>query len=501
MPQLLPGILELSRRARYLSFFAYLVDEFAKKHPQGSLTDLNHFIPQAEYEYGFSVLTCPQCGKDARGVLGEVRLRPARRTLPSHIQRDRSVESWLGGYGLFYRAPLEYLGVVAPAGTRLDDGRVLAADRLANTPARALADLFRKAVAETQWAKVHLDGDDPIPRADLDELGQAACLCRLGEAPAESAAILELLTQPPNDAPAPIEADAVSRRRGFAHFLSAVEHAPLAATDPLAWREALWALSTAPPTSSAADAATAASWGAFAAREIQRAAIGVLWVAVCRLGRQHNRDSGISHKEFLSIVRSQLAAEATACGVTSPGSNAATTDLATQLEQQVASTPLEALLTGARQNNGALDALGVLLELRRRLPDTDDMPEEWAEVGHIDGDHQDGLLSFIAHLNAHLDSEPTPSIADTIEWLTERYILIPHDRVATGKLPRNTFRFRYEAGRLVFFDSPRIDLGDSILRHDPLSLLTRDLSLWQFGIGGATVTPAGRALIDRAFPL
>jgi hypothetical protein len=45
MPQLFPGILELSRRARYFSFFAYLVDEFAKRHPDGKVSDLDRFIP------------------------------------------------------------------------------------------------------------------------------------------------------------------------------------------------------------------------------------------------------------------------------------------------------------------------------------------------------------------------------------------------------------------------------------------------------------------------
>ena len=72
------------RRARYVSFFAYLLDEFARRHPDRKVSDLNRFIPQAEDEYGFSILMCPRCGQDARGVLGEVRLRPARREQFAH---------------------------------------------------------------------------------------------------------------------------------------------------------------------------------------------------------------------------------------------------------------------------------------------------------------------------------------------------------------------------------------------------------------------------------
>jgi hypothetical protein len=298
-----------------------------------------------------------------------------------------------------------------------------------------------------------------------------------------------------------VQADALSRKRAIGHFLTTIQHDPSAAVNPLAWRQALLDLSARANKASGPEAETAASWGAFAAREIQRAAIGVLWASVCELGRKVNRPYGLSQREFLSAVRYQLAAEPSAFGVKSPGPNAATTEFAARLESKVGTTSLDALVKNARQHNGALNALGVLLELSRRLPRTDSMPGAWAEVGHIDGDYQDGLLTFVANLKAHLAAHPSPSIADSVEWLAERYVLAAHDRVATSKLStgRNTFRFRYDSGRLVFFDSPRIALGDGILRHDPLSLLSRDLDLWKLGPNGPTLTVGGRTLLERAF--
>jgi hypothetical protein len=90
-------------------------------------------------------------------------------------------------------------------------------------------------------------------------------------------------------------------------------------------------------------------------------------------------------------------------------------------------------------------------------------------------------------------------LGQTVSWLVRRYVLSPHEQVAMSKLPRHIFRFRYDAGELVFYQSPPTDLGDGILRHEPLSLITRDLGLWRDDGKGAVVTARGRSLIREAF--
>lgn len=499
MPLLFPGILELSRRARYFSFFAYLVATFAERYPTADMDAFDRFVAQSEYEYGYAALTCPRCTNEPRGrigVLGEIALRPARRDRPTLLTRERSVETQYGGYGLFYRRPMEYLGVLAAAGTTLDDGRVLTTDRLANSYARSLARHFEDAVSGTRWAMHDLGGDDPVPAEDLFELGEAACLCRLSEAPAEREAILSLFTQPVPNATTAIEADAQLRQRAFAHFLVAIDREPLAAASYREWRRALWEMALELPEAKPdAQSQTSASWGAFAAREIQSAAIGVLFYAACRLGR--SEPGSFTHRSFLAKVRDALASEATACSVLTPGLDGKTSALATALATELGGVPLEQLLVTAVEHHGALDAVAVLLELRRRLPKASAMPSAWDEVGRIDGDHQDGLLSFVRQLDLHLAGEPT--IAQTVTWLVERYVLKPHERVAMSKLPRHTFRFRYDGSELIFYSKPTIDLGDGLLRHEPLSLLTHDLDLWTQTADGAQVTPLGHDVAAKAF--
>src|SRR5258708_40118595 len=86
MPELLPGILQLSRRARYFSFFPYLLSVFRSHLDQPEMRTLDQFIRRPEYEYGDAVLTCERRSYDASwrtGGLGEVTLPPARPHRPT----------------------------------------------------------------------------------------------------------------------------------------------------------------------------------------------------------------------------------------------------------------------------------------------------------------------------------------------------------------------------------------------------------------------------------
>src|SRR3954451_23398215 len=63
MPRLLPGLLELSRRARYFSFHAWLLDTYRRLRLTPEAKALASFIKAREWEYGLAVLRCPHgCG-------------------------------------------------------------------------------------------------------------------------------------------------------------------------------------------------------------------------------------------------------------------------------------------------------------------------------------------------------------------------------------------------------------------------------------------------------
>ncbi|MCK9894505.1 hypothetical protein [Frankia sp. AgB32] len=63
MPGRLPGILELSQRARYFSFHAFLLDEYHRRRLAPDRRRLSEFITKCEWDLGLAVLRCPRhCG-------------------------------------------------------------------------------------------------------------------------------------------------------------------------------------------------------------------------------------------------------------------------------------------------------------------------------------------------------------------------------------------------------------------------------------------------------
>ncbi|MEX2430945.1 MAG: hypothetical protein WD645_03390, partial [Dehalococcoidia bacterium] len=162
MPWLLPGVLELSRRARYFSFHPFLLDEYARAQMPASNRALSDFIRAKEFELRLAADLCPrECG--AGHVVGYFAGRAAQRD-GSDYMRSLSVESHLGGYGLYYRSPLAEMNVVALSGTELSDGTTTPIDVIRpDDRARGLAEAFRDACKDTEYFKHFLKGNRPIP--------------------------------------------------------------------------------------------------------------------------------------------------------------------------------------------------------------------------------------------------------------------------------------------------------------------------------------------------
>jgi len=190
MPALLPGVLALSERARYLAICPFLLSEYQRRRLAADNASLGEFIRLREYELCLAMQLCSRRG--AARAIGSDRARPDARAEPDEFRRRFSVESSMGGYGLYYRSPLVELDVVIPAGAALGE-RATRIDVLDpdSDHAHALAEAFREAIAETTYAKHFMHGVDPIPISVIRELAECACLCRLDQRPAEQRAIRE----------------------------------------------------------------------------------------------------------------------------------------------------------------------------------------------------------------------------------------------------------------------------------------------------------------------
>lgn len=520
MPRLLPGILELSRRGRYLSFHAFLLDEYRRLRLPADSASLSTFIKMREWEYGLAVLHCPhQCGSVPVGAQS---LRGVVNHDDPPYRRGESVESAFGGYGLYYRSPLAELGIVARAGTMLGDTPITV-DVLYDTGrARNLADTFRSAFETTGYATGNwMVRADPLPVDVLADYAKSCCLCQLRHRHPERDAVHEALfgqdpdVHPPDDltdtddvpspapdGPGPIGSVAAvtQRRRSVAHYLTLVGADPYVVDDEGAYREALW---SSPGDRSADHALVAGQWAGLIAKDVWQDALCSIWSEFCQAGvdADHAGDGdGLTWDKVRHLTQSLVA------GPPEVAASMPTLDLVAGIQSgsvelpgldgPLRDVPLEALRAVTDTLDTATSGLVVILELNRRAQLRSGAG--WAAATRERSTWQPSVASVLDALTAHLDDGPV--VADTLWWIAHQFVIGVHERIAYSKLPEHTFRFRWEDGRVRFFNNGIGRFPLAAIRHEPLQSLTADLDLWaRDGERTAVLTAAGRSFIDETF--
>lgn len=505
MPLLLPGLLELSRRARYFSFHAYLLDEYRRRRFPPDTGSLSDFIKRREWEYGLAVQRCSRrCGSSPVGArkLGSL----AREGGP--LPRGESVETPLGGYGLYYRSPLVDFGVVARSGTLLGD-RPIPIDVLRPTErATNLAQAFRDAVQDTAYHQEWMVTDKPLPVEVVDELAEVACLCGLDRRPEERAAIHAAIfgtdaEADPGSGAAQGPSEAVlQRRRSVAHYLSIVREHPSVVSSEADYRQALWSMVD---VEGEEHHLVAGQWAALIAKDVWQEALCSVWAEFCRRGLARTRAAGrgLTWQETRDMAEAMvagpplLAAEERTSGLLQqlvPGDLSVTDDDGVSLE--VATAPMEKLRAWTQDACTATSGLIVLLELAQRMRKRSGVG--WVMASHVESGWQPSVAAVAAGLEAHLANNPR--IGDTMWWLVSSFVLPVHERIAYSKLPELTFRFRWEDGLLRFKDHGVGRFPLAAIRNAPLALLTHDLGFWSEDEDDqAVLTESGSAFLAETF--
>ncbi|TCK21940.1 hypothetical protein EV378_5937 [Pseudonocardia endophytica] len=491
MPSLLPGILELSDTARYMSFHAFLLDEYARRKLPATTANLSTFVKRCEWDLGLAVQRCPRrCGSSPVGL---TRLRQATMD-DGEIGRGESVQSPLGGYGLYYRSPMATLGLVARAGTELGD-RPTTVDVLRTDSARArrLAEGFRSAVADTAYVQHHLGTEVPLPQAVVEEYAEHACLCRLDTRPGERQAIHDALFTDDDGAPQPAgELD--QRRRSVAHFLTLLRSEPDVARTESAYRRAA---AGASGERGAEHRWVAGQWAAVMAKDVWQEALCSLWTDFCRRGLARSRTDGLGLDA--GTVRGlvpELLAGPPLVDPAMPASELAADPpplpVADDRPVAVADADLEDLRQATRRLDSAASGLVVILELAGRV--TARTGPGWTEVLESDSAWQRPVDTALTGVRRLVDEGATAD--ELLWWLLSRFVIERHEVIAYSKLPDFTFRFRWEEGLLRFVDHGRGRFPTASVRHSPLRRLTRDLGLWEDG-DVPRLTARGAALVDE----
>lgn len=498
IPLLLPGILALSRRARYFSFYCFLLDEFARRRMSPTNAVLSKFILAKEYELALAIEMCPRnCGSSP---IGRNRTGPAIAQNPSSFGRGESVETPLGGYGLYYRSPLVELGLVARMGTPLGDIPTPIDVLVPEELGIEAADAFRSAIKATQYFKKHFAGISSIPRDILENYAESACLCRLDEHLEERKLIQEAIFIPRSDA---VAAAAKQRRESFALFLGAVDLDSAASLDPAAFREQVWQSFLARQKLSDSRSRPTAQWAGLVLKEYMQDSLSVIWEEFCREGLRHQPRNGYTAAELTEFLRAILAAPR----VSEMGRNTIafepgtpTKELVSRIAAASSTLSLEDLRDWAINEESALAGLAFLIAVCGRLPGRESFSETdkaFLEIGVQRSMRQLGLLQIAQAFEHHQTTGPT--VADTLAWAVRRFVIDVHERVAYSKLPNFTFRFRWEEGRLRFYDLGiwQFDLADS--RHAAMSQISFDLGFLQPTEEGGQLTDDGTRFVAEAF--
>lgn len=135
-----------------------------------------------------------------------------------------------------------------------------------------------------------------------------------------------------------------------------------------------------------------------------------------------------------------------------------------------------------------------LVFLRFRDPKLS-LSDDWI-VAEMGGSARLSLDHFLRDVRAWLGGGKA-TLASVVSWLVKDYVIRQHLRVATSKLPDNTFRFTREGAGLMFF--PRddaVDFNDS--RYDALSTAVLELGFCEdLRQPAHSLTPAGTQLLEE----
>lgn len=493
---LVPGILALSDRARYLSLFAWLLRRYADQRRPPTMGALSTYLLRREYEFGVAVRLCPRgCGASPVGM---DRVGPAVSRRPDAYERNESVKSPLGGYGLYYRTPMRVMDLVRLPGTALgDEATPIDVLNRAQPRAIAVADEFAAAVADTAYVRDgHIDSDAPIPAEVLAEYGAAACLCRLDEYHDERDLLRSVYLDPTDGQP---PEDVRSRREALALFLDQVANGhPVQRSDGhLRW--AVWEAFEEPDLGGPARRRAITRWAALSAVNFMQDGINLLWVDGGSRLRQADRGAGLAWPEVLDVLAGvadagevEILGRNVSC---SPDTSAAAFRAA--VVDATRNQTIRELNLWAVKDRRAIAGVVLILATLARTPDPDHADIDWLRVASIDGQWQPGLLAVSRRVASLIDDGAT--LADLVTWLFEHLVLRAHESNAYSKLPDFTFRWRWEAGRLRFYDHP---IGWDVLadlRSASMASLLRDLGYCADVTGGLEVTPDGHALVAKVF--
>lgn len=512
LPLLSPGINVLTPHPRYWSFYLLVLCDFWTRGLRPSAFRDFYRVREAAFSMACHVCDMPEHATILRGINGALKIAPRRDDPffePSVAANDYMV-SPLGGFGLYYRTAMESTGVLAIA--RPGSGLPLDAP---TSQGRAIAAAYKEAISHTVLWRDYLskDVEGQIGRDALVEFARVGCLCQLPNASHADLPLLQdlFLHNPPTSSPQrrhtmrmlldlgttyqaePVDED-VYRRLIYFRQLNGIEYRP---TSDLV--------------------ATARYWRILQGREYFAYALNRLleWLRAKGVG-DASTTTARSTQQVDSILEQALATHGLELmGIASGSPATALTqsvitnvDVSPSIDMPWPSSKdwdeqelYVATFPGRSINDAATFVrLIILLSLLHQRFGT---PERMLELDVVaasllaeGGSRRVGMTRFFRQMSERIRGGAT--VGALARWIIETRVITQHERVATAKLPDDTFRVRRMGAMVRFSDLDAFSPFNSS-RFNALSAMVQELGFVSaYADAGRSLTPAGTQLLSSS---
>lgn len=496
LPSLTPGINVQTTGARYWSFYAFVLDEYWKRDLPRSNTHLYRYLRQKESIFSIAGNLCTK-HIVVTGLVGSMKTKPLA------ISRSKSfnvnfnyLKSSGGGYSAYYATVMQELGVVR----LMDSSFNLEADAITPEVGKELADAFREAISTTRYWKKYFNHDE-VPASAVEEYGNVACLCRLKDNPPDRAPLVDIFLH------GGAEKSAETRRASLRMILELSSQNNSLPIEDEDFRRFMIYRTTRDSSSGASIGefspsrdliSVARRWRLSQLREMFNWSLNGLFEWTYRWGMERAGDSfampikalrqslaaSTFHRSFkikssMSDPIGKLIIECRTLAKVNDSLDGSW-DLGAKLTEDFLFTSLRDGSLSKAEMPAAYIALYVLSLSRLWEIEREDMgPIDWRPIsqGGI------GKISLRYALEGlRKDERNQKSVADVLCRVVEDQVIAQHQRVALGKLPRDTFRISREGEQLRFFDLD-FSIGRSNDRFNALSTICEDLN-WVASLDG-----------------
>lgn len=514
LEEVIPGIIALSPHPRYLSFYTFLLDEFWSRNLNKSANSFIKFFRPRDFIFSLGANSCLNEEHNfMNSIIGSEKTSPlAKKQLDFYNTIFDYIKSPLSGYGLYYRSVIARLGWIIPGGVPpyppIDAPTAIG---------KKAAELFRHEIKDTKYYNQYFNEDNiDIPIDVIKEFGNKACLCQLAkEDSLERNYILYYLIGNTENK------EAEARRKTFKLFLDISKQIQgIAITDDI-FRQLIYFKETMGGfkyTPSENVRSTFLKWRLYQAREYYSFALNCMWHYLCSWGIKNLGFLGINISEFWDHITNDFKAEKFTellkIATHEISIDSKYYDLLDWLKQkidlknnfdgkflinsEINEYKLYRLAVANRNSLEVMvfDMLVMLSIIFLRFKELDqELKEEWY-ISKMGGTDRLSLDYFINSLKVKLKNEDV-TIMEILKWLFSEFIIKQHIKIASNKLPENTFRFIKEGDKLIFFNIQNSSTRFNTARFEAISTTLFDLGLCNnFNSGNHNLTDEGLKILN-----